>query len=304
MDSFVSENSSVSSGVDVTADNFMEEVITASQTQPVVVDFWAEWCEPCKQLMPMLEAAIAKTNGAVKLAKLNIDAEGNNAIAAQLRVQSVPTVYAFFNGQPVDGFTGAQPQSAIDDFVKKLEALNGGEQKSAQDLLEEADTAIGAKDYDLAMQIYQEVLSQKPDETQALAGMVRCLIGKGEVEVAKEMLEAMTPEIQESEAIKAVKNMLATAEKASEFAGQREAFEERIAKNPNDPEAHYELGLALYGSGDHVAAMEALLQSMRVDIGWNDDAARLQLLEIFEVLGQSAPEVIAARRQLSSLLFA
>ena len=121
MDSFVSENSSVSSGVDVTADNFMEEVITASQTQPVVVDF-CRVVRAVQQLMPMLEAAIAKTNGAVKLAKLNIDAEGNNAIAAQLRVQSVPTVYAFFNGQPVDGFTGAQPQSAIDDFGQKLEA--------------------------------------------------------------------------------------------------------------------------------------------------------------------------------------
>ena len=289
------------SSVEVTAADFMSEVIQASNDKPVVVDFWAPWSEPCQQQSAALEAATRNAGGAVKLVRVNIDDAQNQALAAQLKIQSVPTVLAFYATKPVDGFAGALPQAEIELFFGKLKELAGG--AAAVDHLEEAETALGAKDYNGAAALFQQALMSNPQETRAMAGMARCLIGMGELAQARELVASMTPEIQESEAVAAVVKMLETAEKAAESAGKLGEFEARVAASPEDPEAHFELATALYGSGRTEEAMDALLESIRLDREWNEAAARTQLLDIFSALGPAAPEVVDARRKLSSLLF-
>ena len=287
--------------VDVTAANFMEEVVNASSEIPVIVDFGTPRSESSKQLTPALEAAVAKAGGAVKLAKVNIDEPENQAIAQQLKVQSVPTVYAFSGGQPVDGFAGAQSPSAIEAFVDKLKGMAGG--AAAEDHLEQAEAALGSKDYAGAAALFQQALMSNPDEARAIAGLVRCMIGMGELAQAREMVAAMTDEVQASDAVQAAIQMLDTAEKAAESAGNLDQYQAKVAAAPGDPEAHYELGTALYGSGRTEEAMESLLESIRLDREWGEAKAKAQLLDIFNALGPAAPEVAAARRKLSSLLF-
>ena len=289
--------------VNASAANFMEEVIDASQKIPVIVNFWAPSSELCKQLTPLLEDAVNKAAGAVKLVKVNIDEAGNNEIAAQLRVQSVPTVYAFVGGQPVDGFSGPQPESAIKDFVDRLKAQSGGGGEDAGALLEQAEAAIGSKDFATAATLFQQVLGLRPEEDAAMAGMVRCLIGMAEYEAAREMIDSMTDEMRMKESVQQVEQMLKVAQEASASAGNLAEFEARVSANPKDPEAQYNLAMALYGSGRTNEAMDTLLESMRIDRDWNEGVARTQLLEIFNTLGAAAPEVADARRKLSSLLF-
>ena len=288
--------------IDVTTQSFMDDVIEASKSQPVIVDFWAPWCGPCKSLMPILEHVVTDAGGAVKLCKVNIDE--NQAIAAQLRVQSVPTVYAFIDGQPVDGFTGAQQESDIRAFVDRLVQAAGGAQLGLNQLLEMAEEAIGLKNFPEAGALFSQALQENPESDAAMAGLIRCLTGTGEYADARSMVEAMTDEMQASDAVKKAIQALDVAEYAAESAGQVGEFEAALAANPEDPEAIFNLAVARFGMGQNEEAIAMLLDIIKIDRSWNDDAARIKLLEIFDALGAAAPEVMAGRRKLSSLLFA
>lgn len=297
-------NSAEDSGfiIDVTTQDFMAEVIEASKSQPVIVDFWAPWCGPCKSLMPILEQVVTDAGGAVKLCKVNIDE--NQAIAAQLRVQSVPTVYAFIDGQPVDGFTGAQQESEIRAFVDRLVEAAGGANLGLNQLLEMAEEAIGLKNFREAGALFSQALQENPESDAAMAGLIRCLTGTGEYADARAMVEAMTDEMQSSDAVKKAVQALEVAEYAAQSAGQIEEFEAALAAKPEDPEAMFNMAVARFGMGQNEDAIAMLLDVIKIDRSWNDDAARKKLLEIFDALGATAPEVMAGRRKLSALLFA
>ncbi len=286
--------------VDVSTDSFMSEVVEASRQQPVIVDFWAPWCGPCKQLMPILEKLVNETAGKVKLAKVNIDE--NQAIAAQLRVQSVPTVYVFQDGQPVDGFVGAKPESELRDMVQQLAAHAGGGE-SVDSYLEQAEAAFAEKDYGAAIGAFQAVLHLEENNEKAVAGLLRCLIGLNDLENAKEMLDNLPDTLSSSDAVQDVAKRLEFALKASEQAGELSVLQQAVVSDPENMQKRYDLAIAQFGSGASEDAISTLLEMIRKNRGWNDDAARLQLLEIFAALGATAPEVKEGRKQLSSLLF-
>ena len=286
--------------VDVTSTSFMSEVVEASQNLPVIVDFWAPWCSPCKQLMPILEKVVAETGGKVKLAKVNIDE--NQEIAAQLRVQSVPTVYVFKDGQPIDGFVGAKPESELRAMVQQLAAQSGGGE-SVESLLEQAEAAFAEKEFGVAIGAFQSVLQIDESNEKAVAGLLRCLIGLNDLENAKDMLDNLPDELRSSASVEDVAKRLEFALKASQQAGELSGLQQAVADDPDNMQKRYDLAIAQFGAGSSTDAISTLLDMIRKDRNWNDDAARLQLLEIFAALGVTAPEVKEGRKQLSSLLF-
>ena len=289
-----------SAPVDVTMDNFMAEVIEGSKTTPTIVQFWAPWCGPCKQLGPVLEKIVGASGSKVRMVRVNID--DNQQIAQQMRVQSVPTVYGFVDGQPVDGFAGAQPESNVKQFVEKLSSM-GGAGADVASMLEAAEAALASGDHGTAMMQFQEVMSAAPESVAALAGVVRCLSASGDNAGAREVIDQLNDEYREDPAMQSAIAAVELAEKASESAGELDAAKAAVEADPNDLAARQEYALALYAVGANAEAMAQLLESIRIERGWNDDAARLQLLEFFATLGAANPDVIAARRKLSTLLF-
>ena len=286
--------------VDVTIENFMPEVIEASAKTPTIVQFWAPWCGPCKQLGPVLEKVVGASGGKVRMVRVNID--DNTQIAQQMRVQSVPTVYGFVDGQPVDGFAGAQPESNVRQFVDKLASM-GGEATDVAAMLEAAEAALAGGDHDAAMMQFQQVMVTEPESVVALAGVVRCLSAAGDIAGAREVIDQLNDDFRGDPAMQSAIAAVELAEKASESAGELDSAKAAVEANPADLEARQAYALALYAVGQHAEAMEQLLESIRTERGWNDDVARLQLLEFFATLGAANPDVIAARRKLSTVLF-
>jgi len=284
---------------------FAADVLDASMETPVIVDFWAPWCGPCKQLTPLLEKAVTEAKGKVRLVKVNIDE--NPEIAQQLRIQSIPTVYAFKNGQPVDGFMGAIPESQIKTFIQGLVAGAGAEpgEPEGPDIegaLKQAAEALAAHDLPTAAHIFGEILQDEPGHPKAVAGLARCYLESGDVERAKKTLGLVKPDGQSDEAIRAVEAEVALKERALN-AGDAAPLRARVAANPADLEARFQLAGVLDAKGERDEAIAELLEVVRRDRKWNEEAARKQLLTLFEAMGPTDTRTIQGRRRLSSLLF-
>jgi putative thioredoxin len=283
---------------DVTTQGFMADVMEASRQQPVIVDFWAPWCGPCKQLTPIIEAAVKAAGGTVKLAKMNIDEHPE--IAGQMGVQSIPAVVAFKDGQPVDGFMGAQPESQVKAFIEKLGGPAPVNQTDA--FLEQAAELLLAKDYGQAAQLYGAVMQMEPDNVAAITGLAQCYLGAGEPERASQALDLVPEDKRSDEAFLAAKAALDLAEQAASL-GDLAEFQERIAKDPLDLQARFDLALGLNGKGDKTGAVDQLIEIVRRDRDWNEDGARKQLLQFFEAWGFKDPASAYGRRKLSAVLF-
>jgi len=290
---------------------FAADVLEQSRTTPVIVDFWAPWCGPCKTLGPSLEAAVDAAGGAVKLVKINIDE--NPEIAQQLRIQSIPTVYAFRDGQPVDGFMGAIPDSQVKAFVAALAGGAGGPQdhghhhhggpEHTAEVLAVAAEALEAGDIAMAAQAYGHVLQDEPGNPLAVAGLARAYLLGGDLERARTTLQMVSQEGAQSEAIRAVEAELKLKDAPKPESGTTAALRARLAADPKDHQARYDLAMALEAGGDRDGALEELLELVRRDRKWNEEAARKQLVILFEAMGPADPRTIEARRKLSGLLF-
>jgi putative thioredoxin len=284
---------------DTTTQAFVKDVIEESRRQPVLVDFWAPWCGPCKQLTPVLEKSVKAAKGKVKLVKLNIDE--HPAIPGQMGIQSIPAVIAFVNGQPADGFMGALPESQVVAFLERLTKDRiGGE---AQDLLKAADAALAEGDAAGAADLYGQILAEEPDNVPALAGLVRSHVETGAIDQAKQTL-AMIPEAKRNDsAVAAARAALELAEQAKSL-GPIAELEQKVAANPLDHQARFDLALALNGKGQRQDALEHLISIVKRDRKWNDDGARKQLVQFFDAWGPTDEATVEGRKKLSSILFA
>ncbi len=284
---------------DTTTASFAADVIQESRNQPVLVDFWAPWCGPCRQLGPVLEKAVQAAGGRVRMVKMNIDE--HPSIAGQLGIQSIPAVIAFRDGQPVDGFMGAVPESQINEFIAKL-----GGKDDAQAALEEALAAAAEAraqgDQQAAADIYGAILQQAPDSAEAAAGLADLLFEAGDHEGASAILDGVPEDKRDNAAVVAMRTRLALAAQAAGL-GDAGELEKRLAQNPNDHQARFDLAMIRNARGERDQAADNLLEILRADRGWNDEAARTQLLQFFEAWGMTDPATLAARRKLSSLLF-
>ena len=284
---------------DTTTQTFMKDVIEESRRQPVLVDFWAPWCGPCKQLTPILEKAVRSAKGKVKLVKMNIDE--HPAIPGQMGIQSIPAVIAFVNGQPADGFLGALPEGQVTAFLERVTKQEiGGEEK---ELLKAADAALAAGDAAGAAEIYAEILAGEPDNLHALAGLARSHVETGDIAQAKLIL-AKVPEAKRNDSsVAAARAALEVAEQAANL-GPVGELEKRVAENPLDHQARFDLAVALNAANRRQEVLDHLLEIVRRDRKWNDDGARKQLVQFFEAWGPTDEHTVAGRRRLSSILFA
>ncbi|CUW45298.1 thioredoxin [Brucella vulpis] len=284
---------------DTTTAGFQADVITESRKQPVLVDFWAPWCGPCKQLTPIIEKVVREARGAVKLVKMNIDE--HPAIAGQLGIQSIPAVIAFVNGQPVDGFMGAQPETKVKEFIAKV----GGPSDQAAALAEAIATAkelAQAGDFVQAAEIFSSILQVAPDNVDAVVGLATCMLESGDAEQARSLLGTLAAEKQNEAPVRALEARLALADQVK-LIGDPVELERRLAADSGDYQARFDLAQVRNAQGRRDDAANELLAIMRADRAWNDDGARKQLLQFFEAWGHMDPATLTARRKLSSLLF-
>jgi len=283
---------------DTTTQTFVKDVIEESKRQPVLVDFWAEWCGPCKQLAPVLEKAVRAAKGKVKLVKMNIDK--HPSIPGQLGIQSIPAVFAFANGQPVDGFLGALPESQVNAFIERVTKDRlGGEET---DLLKGADEALANGDAATAANLYAQVLAQDSTNVAALAGLARSYVRTGAIEQAKQTL-ALVPEAKRSDAaVAAARAALDLAEQAKAV-GPLAELEKKVADNPLNHQARFDLAVALNSKGRRAEAVDNLIEIVKRDRKWKDDGARKQLVQFFEAWGPTDEATVNGRKRLSSILF-
>jgi len=284
---------------DSDTDHFVQDVIETSQQTPVIVDFWAPWCGPCKTLGPMLEKLVKRAGGLIKMVKINVD--DNQGLAGQLRVQSVPTVFAFKEGRPVDAFAGALPESQIQAFIDKL---IGDAKPPIEAAMEQAHAALKAGDAVAAENMFTAVLAQDSSFVPAFAGIVRAIAAQGEFERAREMLASLDAKtLANSEVQQAVSALDLAEEGSGADPSQIQELQAVVDRKPKDPEARFALAQALFTLGQHDAAVENLLELVRIDRQWNEQAGRKQLIKIFDTLGPTDPLTIDARKRLSAILF-
>lgn len=284
---------------DTTTADFRQDVLAESMNQPVLVDFWAPWCGPCKQLTPVIEKAVRAAGGKVKLVKMNIDEHPQ--IAGQLGVQSIPAVFAFQRGQPVDGFMGALPESQIKAFIERLVGPLGP--SAVEEILAEAEQVAAAGDLAGAAELYAAVLSQDPENAAALAALVKLHVDVGDIEGAKRFLTMVPPAKENDPAIAGARAAVELAEQAGSL-GDTAELQRKVETDPLDHQARFDLAIVLNGHGRRGEAVDHLLEIVRRDRNWNDDGARKQLVQFFEAWGPMDEMTIAGRRKLSSLLFA